>query len=252
MKKFISILSAIILCVGVAVPFGNSAKAESIDNKNKDYVEPVSGIEVKILEDNEVKRVVETTQNGEKTISTYNKLTSEMSIEKNGVNVFEETISDNINVYDSNLYAAASVEHPTNPAIRKTVYSLTDSIFDSTCKVVRVSYKTTSTTYRMWTVGIDKKKVTTKKETSKNIGDLQTFKGSVKDIVLLEDEFAAAGGTAYTSVIVAVMGAAATVGVATVVGALTAAGAGITCVGIGVKIYQTRKDQELNYDTIIH
>ena len=53
------------------------------------------------------------------------------------------------------------VGHPTNTAIRKTLYSLTDSFFDSTCEVVRVSY---DMTYRMWTVGIDKKNVTTKKK----------------------------------------------------------------------------------------
>jgi len=252
MKKFISILSAFILFVSIAIPFGNSAKAESIDNQNDEYPESIAGVGVKILEDNDVKRVVETTQNGEKTISTYNKLTSELNVEQNGVSILDKTIGDNINVYDSNLYATDSISHPTNPAIRKTVYSLTDSIFDSTCKVVRISYKNLDTTYRTWTVGIDKKHTTTKRETSKNIDDLQAFKGSVKDIVLLEDEFAAAGGTAYTSVIVAVMGAVGTVGIATIVGALTAAGAGITLVGIGVKIYQTRQDQELNYDTIIH
>ena len=68
--------------------------------------------------------------------------------------------------------------------------------------------------------------------------------------MLLEEEFAVSCGTAYTSVLVAVIGAGTTADVAIVV-TLTAAGAGITAVGIGVKIYQARQDQKLNYDTII-
>lgn len=246
MKKF-SILIVFFLLIGIALPFGNNVSANSANEQNKEFIEESSGVKVKILEDNASERVVQTTFNGETAISTYNKLNTELTIIENGVKVSNSNVASSISAPP---FITFSVEYPTNPAIRKTVYSAADIAFGVSCKVIRVSYKDINIKpFRTWTIAKDSKHVTTKKETSKNLDSLQTFKNSVKELITTEGEFAAAGVSSYTAGIVTALTA--PTGIGAVVAGLVAAGVIATAVGVGVKVYQAYKDVKLNYELAI-
>lgn len=231
-KKFLTSTIILTLLCSILVPYTthatiiNEAQSTYSTNFKEQYVK-YGNIKYKyqILQDDKNIRRVKVTAKDGTSIAVYDKKTGEYKVEDKKGKVFSAKINPKI----ASTITNNSVPTATTAKLKskKNIYSQSESVWGSKCKITKYVYTKPSKTKYVWYIATGPKKGQSKSvtESSRNRDDLESFRSAIKTAKTKELEAAAAMGTAYAAAIAALVTAAPTAGVSVVLAILASVGA---------------------------